>query len=84
MLKIAIFKDDPRVFFVLTDDPKAPVLENAQEYDVEEVAGEVADRIASRENYERRRLPVKVIDLTGEANDDWLKGDRSDLELVYG
>lgn len=86
MLKIAVFRDDPRVFYPLTDAPGTPLLENVKDYDVEEINGVVADRIKSRKIYEWRQLPIKQIDLTHEQNDDWIKQvgtEPSDLDLVY-
>jgi len=72
------------MFHPLTDDPTAPVLKHPEEYDIEEIDGETADRI--RKNYRSYRLPVKRVNLTEERNDDWLKfrpEHDSDLNLVY-
>ena len=57
MLKIAVLRDDPRVFFALSDDPKAPVLKDREEYEIEKIDGEIADRIGGRTSTQWRRLP---------------------------
>ena len=74
------------MFFPLSDDPITPVLENIRDFSIEEIDGKAAERIRSRKPSTWRRLPVAKIDLTGEANDDWLKHrpeHSSDLNLVY-
>ena len=45
------------MFFALSDDPSVPVLKDREEYEIEEIDGEVADRIGGRQSTQWRRLP---------------------------
>lgn len=85
MLNIAVSRDDERIFFPLTNDPTAEPLADPSQFEIEEIDGIVAERIKRDESrapayrvYEWRRLvksdaPLKVLDLTGPENDDWIK-----------
>ena len=88
MLRIAVYKDDPRIFHPLSNDPKLPALDNPDDFTIEEIDGIVAERIRRRKGYDWRRDPqaLRVVDLTGEENDDWLKAlpaGNGELQLVY-